>query len=50
MFQKLESKGGQESYVKTNDPIGQPSPDSKICDSQSKSRDGKAQEMAPDNN
>ena len=50
MFQKLESRGGKESYVKTNNPIGQPTPDSKICDSQSESRDGKAKEMAPDYN
>ena len=50
MFQKLESRGGKASYVKTNNPIGQQSPDSKICASQSESRDGKAKEMAPDNN
>ena len=50
MFQKLESRGGNESYANTNNPIGQPSPSRKICDSQSESRDGKAQEMTPDNN
>ena len=50
MFQKLESRGGNESYANTNNPIGQPSPSRKICDSQSESRDGKALEMAPDSN
>ena len=50
MFQKLESRGGNESYANTNNPIGQPSPSRKICDSQSELRDGKAKEMAPDYN
>ena len=50
MFQKLESRGGNESYANTNNPIGQPSPSRKICDSQSESMEGKAQEMAPDHN
>ena len=50
MFQKLESRGGNESYSNTNDPIGQPSPSRKIIVSQSELWDGKAKEMAPDYN